>query len=119
MFDGASEPASSSTKIPSSILANELRIRCQSLKRIRGCEINTPHTREDLWTAYLMILESDGRNEVQLFKYANIADFVYSYIRLRLYEGALERNHGWPIESEENALAVWLLWMVNDASESI
>lgn len=114
-ISGAPAPAPS-MKLTSSILANELRIRYATLKRIRRQEINTPHTRQDLWIAYLMMLESDGRNEVQLIEYADIAKFVLMFLRSRLYEGSEERNNGWPIESEENALAVWLLWLVNDTS---
>lgn len=100
----------------SSIVANELRIRCRTLQRIRRGQISTEYIRDDLWTAYLMMLESDGRNEMQLIDYANIRSFIYEFLHFRLNEGS-ETNAGWPIENDVNALAVWLLWLVNDTSK--
>ncbi|TDL26797.1 hypothetical protein BD410DRAFT_799926 [Rickenella mellea] len=100
----------------SSVLAAELRRRCSALRRIRDCEVYGPWVRHDLWTVYLMALENDGRNEVQLVGYARVARFVGVFLSQRMYEGA-EGDGGWPLETEENALAVWLLWLGMDAHD--
>ncbi|KAH8114870.1 hypothetical protein DFH11DRAFT_1590158 [Phellopilus nigrolimitatus] len=97
----------------SRVLAHELRARCATLQRLREKRIWGEYVREDLWRAYLMMLEDDGRNETQLISWAGLKDFVILFLAQRIGEGA-EQNAGWPLESEENALAVWLLWLVND-----
>ena len=95
------------------VLANELRRRCVLLKRIRSLGYWQETIREDLWLAYLMMIENDGRNERQLLDWANLKCYVQGYLKERLAEGS-ERNSGWPLETEENALAVWLLWLTSD-----
>jgi hypothetical protein len=63
-----------------------------------------------LFTAFMMMLEDDGRNYRQLLDWAHADYFAEQYVRKRLYEGR-ERNDGWPLESTENACAMWLMWM--------
>lgn len=100
-------------QLKSSVLAEELRRRCEALKRIRRLEISGPNTLSDLWMAYLMFLEHDVKNARQLIEWANIRSFVMHYIRARLYENSQE-NRGWPLESDSNALAIWILWHAFD-----
>ncbi|KAI5119262.1 hypothetical protein M0805_007265 [Coniferiporia weirii] len=96
-----------------SVLAAELARRCALLRRIRSGDVAGPHVHADLWLAYLMMIENDGRNARQLVRWAGIADFVVLFLRTRLYEGC-SANNGWPLESESNALAVWILWLASD-----
>lgn len=63
-----------------------------------------------MFTAFMMMLEDDGRNYRQLVEWARADKFVELFVQKRLYEGR-ERNEGWPLESIENACAVWLMWM--------
>ncbi len=100
-------------QLRSSVLADELRKRCEALKRIRQLEIAGPNTPSDLWLAYLMFLEHDDKNARQLIDWANIRSFVMHYVQARLYENSQE-NHGWPVENDSNALAVWILWHASD-----
>lgn len=100
----------------SSILANELRKRCAVLQRIRRCNVFSRHVRDDLWLAYLMMLESDGRNEEQLTYWACIRKYVVTFMASRLKEGS-DTNGGWPVENDVNSLIVWLLWLTNDAGK--
>lgn len=85
------------------------------MRRIRLGDILAPTVEDDLWTAYLMILENDGRNIAHLDEYANLYDFVDRFVRVRLAHDKVDT--GWPKESPSNALAVWLLWMMTDNGE--
>lgn len=99
-------------------LATQLKSYCVSLKRIREGNIYADQDTldMDLWNAYLMMTENDGRNAVQLIEYARLPDFVNRLVRARLHEELLEGN--WPKENTTRSLALWLLWMVTDTSES-
>lgn len=94
-------------------LALELRKRFAALKRIRRGEAQRL---DDLWTAYLMMLESDGRNESQLIEWAGVEQFLHAVLiyRVRAPPGS---SHAWFTESEGTALVVWLLWMTASRGE--
>lgn len=86
-------------------LAAELVQRFHVLRRIRLGEFSEQYIRTDLWTAYLMVLESDGHNEALLAK-AGIAQYAFEFIRRHFRE---ERTrHGSPLMSEVNSLAMWV-----------
>ncbi|GJJ06053.1 hypothetical protein Clacol_000241 [Clathrus columnatus] len=70
---------------------------------------------EDLWIAYLMFLENDGKNIAQLIGYAHIDIFARDFVKTsgRLHIGATE-NAGWTVDNETNALALWLFWFTDD-----
>ncbi|THG92603.1 hypothetical protein EW145_g8658, partial [Phellinidium pouzarii] len=93
-------------------LAKQLTLYCIALKHIRAGDIYAPTLEHDLWTAYLMLSESDGKNYVHLVEYARLPDFVNRLVRARLHEDLTVA--GWPTESTVKNLAVWLLWMVTD-----
>lgn len=63
-----------------SCLASALRVRRRVLRRIRLSQVIHQYIREDLWTTYLMLLESDGLNELQLHT-AGIGDWVLRVLR--------------------------------------
>ena len=119
----------------SSLLASELRRRCIYLKRIKyrldALTIRPPSTatehdcdgvlRETLWMAYLMMLENDGKNEMQLREYAGMDGW------LKLYwfndDGASLAKHAirigqWPSNSRQASLAMWLFWFLLVPGES-
>ncbi|KAG1816689.1 uncharacterized protein BJ212DRAFT_1446804 [Suillus subaureus] len=56
-------------------LALELQRRCAVLRRIRHRHVADHSILPDLWTIYLMLLESDGMNESQLHS-AGIAQYI-------------------------------------------
>ncbi|KAL5533823.1 hypothetical protein ACEPAG_283 [Sanghuangporus baumii] len=97
-------------------LATQLQSYCVSLKRIREGNIyaDSETLEMDLWNAYLMMTENDGKNAVQLIEYARLPDFVNRLVRARLHEELVEGN--WPKENTVRSLALWLLWMVTDAA---
>ncbi|KAF4571077.1 hypothetical protein EYR36_001653 [Pleurotus pulmonarius] len=87
-------------------LTSELKKRFIALKRIRSRQYN----RDDLWTAYLMMLENDGKNGGQLVIWAGIEDFLQGALASRI-----TRQPGvppmWYTEMEGTSLIAWLLWL--------
>lgn len=71
--------------------------------------------RQDLWTAYLMFLENDGKNMAQLIDYGNINILASNFVRMsgRLHKGVSEAA-GWTVDNEINALVLWVFWFTDD-----
>lgn len=100
-------------------VAQQLKVYCATLRRIRSGDITAdPETvKADMWTALLMMLENDGKNEAQL-EWAGLKDFMDRFVRTKLLDNC-EQTHGWPPESETNALALWLMWFTTDEGECL
>lgn len=107
-----------SALLPATALAEELRRRSVLLRRFRnlkGCRVDeTDMVDEMLWTAYLMVLESDGRNERQLREYARLNEWLKEYwFRPTGGSAALRivtTTDHWPDNTERMSLALWLFW---------
>ncbi|KAI0937449.1 hypothetical protein AcV5_005355 [Taiwanofungus camphoratus] len=80
-----------------------------ALKRLRTTDIYSDHLTADLWTAFIMCTENDGKNTAQL-DWAGLDAVLDEFMRTRLWEDR-ERSNGWPAESTINALAIWLVWL--------
>src|SRR5213075_2151840 len=65
-------------------LASELVKRFQVFQRVRRRELSEHHIVGDLWTIYLMLLESDGLNERQL---VSAGAFLFATECVRKYLG--------------------------------
>lgn len=102
-------------------MAEELRRRSIALKRFRyrldsKATTSPSKLNEMLWLAYLMVLESDGKNEQQLRQYAQIGRWLKEYWFDPL--GASGAMHtikvvdSWPENSERMSLALWLFWLL-------
>lgn len=102
--------------LTTSCFASELVQRCRALRRIRRCCISEPDIQADLWTLYLMILESDGLNEMQLLS-AGVFQFLVLFIRNRFGNG-VSRNPTLFQTSIADSLALWLLWFTISRRES-
>ncbi|GBE77595.1 predicted protein [Sparassis crispa] len=89
-------------------LAWQLRKHCLALKRIRRGDIFDSNLKADLWVAFIMAVENDGKNIVQL-EWANIGSLLHNFLVTRLWENRQDSN-GWPAESALNALVIWLVW---------
>ncbi|KAF8125639.1 hypothetical protein EV363DRAFT_1175715 [Boletus edulis] len=63
-----------------SCLAAQLRMRRRVLRRICLSQVDEQHIRGDLWTTYLMLLESDTLNERQL-RTAGVGEWVLRVLR--------------------------------------
>jgi hypothetical protein len=103
--------------------ANELVKIFRSLKRFRIMECRqfcaAPTAREDLWVAYLMFIEHDRHNHLQLVSYGAVDDFAKSFVADGgPFHDGVEDNGGWKVDCELSALAAWLFWFT-DKGESI
>ncbi|TCD63351.1 hypothetical protein EIP91_005652, partial [Steccherinum ochraceum] len=96
----------------SSNLAVQLKKYCTTLRRLKHADPDSEHLNLDLWNAFLMMIENDGRNAAQL-EWAGLTAFVDRLVRERLWRGR-EDFHGWPAENTTNALALWLMWFTTD-----
>jgi hypothetical protein len=113
MFDiGAARRRFGPLALLSSSLARQLIVYCSVLRDIRHGDIYSNGIKEILWAAYFMMAENDGRNRVQLER-AGIDGFIYRFIMMRLSEGRGE-HRGWPVENQENSLALWIMAMTYD-----
>lgn len=99
----------------SSNLAQQLRVYSASLSRIRRGDPSYPMVGQDLWSAFFLMAENDGRNEAQL-EWAGLRAFIARFVGETLWLGR-EIYHGWPAERSESALALWLMWATSDAGE--
>ncbi|KAH8094756.1 hypothetical protein BXZ70DRAFT_947440 [Cristinia sonorae] len=96
----------------SSNLAVQLKTYCRTLKHIRRADMDAESLDLDLWNAFFMMSENDGRNAIQL-QWAGLKDFVDRLVRERLWHDRAT-SHNWPQESTKNALALWLMWFTTD-----
>ncbi|KAI0640141.1 hypothetical protein C8Q77DRAFT_1214451 [Trametes polyzona] len=95
--------------ITNSALAFQLIKQTLALKRIRAGDLDSHSLTPDLWTAYLMFLENDGRNYSHLMEYARIDLLIERFMDSKLWAHR-ESNLGWPIDSTPSSLVVWMLW---------
>ena len=84
------------------------------MKRIRQGVVAGQHHLSDLWTAYLMFLESDGKNESQLLEWSDIRRYLYHVIFFKA-NAPQGSAFSWFSDTEGTALTVWLLWMTASA----
>ena len=96
--------------LTTSALAFQLKKQTLALKRIRNGDLNSDCLLSDLWTAFIMFMENDGRNYRHLVEYARIPDFLDRFMRTRLWALRHRLGNGWPLEFTSNALVVWMLW---------
>lgn len=117
LFDlGAARRRFGPRGIHSSHLVDQLTLYCATLQDIRDGDIYSEDLAHTLWTAFFMMMENDGKNRAQL-EWAGLDNFINRRVRIMLYEGRGEFR-GWPAESEENALALWLMVMTIDEGMS-
>ncbi|KAF9529158.1 hypothetical protein CPB83DRAFT_853333 [Crepidotus variabilis] len=112
-------------RLTSKPLAEELKKRCTFLKRLKGrldSTVGAHHQREGsreisvrdtLFTAYVMVLENEGKNVAQLEEFGKIRLWIREFwfdIRgssLAVYN---IQTGNWPLMCVETALGMWLLW---------
>ena len=113
-------------RLPATALAEELQRRSNALKRIRArLDSKAPASDKQLsrvlWTAYLMALESDGKNERQLLEYARINDWLKEYLfdprGASNIMNTINVSNKWADNSEHFSLALWLFWYMLQPGE--
>lgn len=125
-------------RLTSWAFAHELRKRFTALQRIRARLDSTTHARhaeeeEDggdpkmtvydvLSTAYIMMLENEERNKLQLVEYGRMTEWIREFwfdthgASLAIY---CIRVGQWPINRPETALGMWLFWFLLDTGVSV
>ncbi|KDQ53675.1 hypothetical protein JAAARDRAFT_61082 [Jaapia argillacea MUCL 33604] len=88
--------------------AEQLRKNCDTLHFFKHATLHAPALEERFWEAVLMMVENDGRNQIQL-EAVGVDLFVDRFIRARLWEDR-GRFRGWPADNAINSLALWLHW---------
>lgn len=89
--------------------AEHLVHSCLCLQFFRRGDVDDEDDIEHLPTAFMLMLENDGKNRAQL-EWAGIESFLDQYMRRRLYENRMT-NDGWPLETPHGSSALWLTWM--------
>ena len=134
-FDTAAAHARfGSARLTPRVLAEELRKRCIALRRLRARLDSTTSTlrrnkdhskmsvREVLFTAYVLILEDEGKNLAQLQEYGRIHNWITEFwfdprgSSLTIYNS---RTGVWPLNRTETALGMWLFWFLFNPGEFI
>jgi hypothetical protein len=87
-------------------LTAELKKRCMHLRAIRNFSFELELIEPAIWTAFVMMLENDGKNERLLVEYAHITHWLKHY--WIAISSALERE-GWPSNSLLHSACMWLL----------
>ena len=87
-------------------LAEELKKRCVHLRAIRTLSFELELIRPAIWTAFVMMLENDGKNERLLLEHAQIAHWLKHY--WVAISNALE-GEGWPSNNLFHSICMWLL----------
>ncbi|CDO73394.1 hypothetical protein BN946_scf185013.g28 [Trametes cinnabarina] len=97
------------SSINNSALAFQLKKQTAALKRLRKGDLDSRTLTSDLWTAFIMFMENDGRNYDHLVEYAKVDALMDRFMDERLWRGR-EQNLGWPVDSTPGSLVVWMLW---------
>lgn len=87
-------------------LVEELKRRCVHLRTIRTLPSELELIKPAIWTAFVMMLENDGKNERLLLEHALIAHWLKHYwvgISVILEGG------GWPSNTLFHSICMWLL----------
>ena len=92
-------------------LADELVRCCRLIHEIRRADVAESDSILDdtFMSAYILMLSNDGKNYAQL-EHAGLHTLVDNFVRSRLWEGR-HSNQGWPLDTPNNSVALWLLWM--------
>lgn len=88
-------------------LATELKKRCAHLRAIRNFSFKLDLITPAIWTAFIMMLENDGKNEKLLLGYAKMQHWLKHY--WLAISNALE-GEGWPSNSPIHSVCMWLLY---------
>ncbi|KAF8903700.1 hypothetical protein CPB84DRAFT_1961070 [Gymnopilus junonius] len=87
-------------------LTAELIKRFRAMKRIKAMGLDV----DDVWTAHLMLLENDGKNEAQLMEYAGFR----LYLKTLLIHRCTSHEFMWFKNPTLDSLVIWLLWETSD-----
>ena len=87
-------------------LAEELKKRCVHLRAVRAASSEPELIEPAIWTAFVMMLENDGKNERLLLEHAQITHWLMQ--RWLDISNTLEGD-GWPSSNLFHTICMWLL----------
>ena len=87
-------------------LAAELKKRSVHLRAMRTLDFELELIEPAIWTAFVMMLENDGKNERLLLEYAGIDHWLKHY--WVAISNSIEEE-GWPSNSLTHSVSMWLL----------
>lgn len=123
-----------SARLTAHVLADELRRRFAVLRRLKERRDSTTHARhaddakdkltlhDMLFTAYILLLENEGKNKRQLVGYGRMREWIHEFwfdahgSSLAIYNIRIGQ---WPLNRVENALGMWVFWFLLDTSEFV
>ncbi|KAI0035162.1 hypothetical protein K488DRAFT_43975, partial [Vararia minispora EC-137] len=102
----------------SPFLAKQLRDTWTALRSLKATDLSAGPLNglaaatllDDLWEAYILLTENDGKNVCQL-RWAGAHDVAKRYILERLMD---DPSDGWPRDSSLTAMALWVFWVTMD-----
>ncbi|KZV74146.1 hypothetical protein PENSPDRAFT_749642 [Peniophora sp. CONT] len=94
----------------SGVVARQLVRAWIALGRLRLGDLDASTLHDDLWEAFCLVTENDGKNAYQL-QWAGMPALSERYVREKLWENTV---NGWPRDTPTSALALWLLWSTMD-----
>jgi len=116
-FDTSAASRRNQFSLTDSALAAEFMNRCRLLQRAKRADFTGGETLlQDLWTALWMLLESDGRNEIQLTS-VNFPDFILKLARRYMAPGYSSCAHTSVWNDSFNNVVIWLLCLSLSRSE--
>ncbi|KAG8922772.1 hypothetical protein FRC02_011617 [Tulasnella sp. 418] len=98
--------------------APELERRWRALKRIRwagenpavwGTEYTSELIRNDLWVIFILLLENDGKNWIQLVEWARLRAYIRACLDYDLIPACSSGEL--PEDTENRSLILWILWI--------
>lgn len=93
-------------RLTASSLAAELKKRCIHLRAIRNLSFDVDTIESAVWTAFVMMLENDGKNERLLLDYAQITHWLqYYWVTM----SCTLAGEAWPSDSLFHSACMWLL----------
>lgn len=114
-----------SGRVTPTALHHELQRRWTSLKRIRWAASAGPSVWgerydlgsivQDMWVAYVCLIENDGKNWEQLVGWAMLPAYIQAYAQWDLEPAS--NGDELPEETEVRSLGLWLLWFLSDHRE--
>ncbi|KIO29305.1 hypothetical protein M407DRAFT_21529 [Tulasnella calospora MUT 4182] len=114
-------------RVTPTALDQELQRRWKSLKRIRwaasagpsvwGNRYDLASIVEDMWVAYLCLIENDGKNWEQLVGWAMLPAYIQAYAQWDLVPAS--NGDELPEEKEVRSLGLWLLWFLSDQRNTL
>jgi len=87
-------------------MAEELKKRCVHLRAIRTLSFELELIEPAIWTAFVMMLENDGKNERLLLEHTQLTHWLKHY--WVAISSTLEEE-GWPTNNLFHAVCMWLL----------